>query len=128
MRSGDHLAMKPFALTQQNLPYLVQKLERLDKTHQWEVIVRERKSQRSLDQNSRLWDLYTALGDYIGEDKDKIHELMGWKFLRQQKLIAGIPVEVIESTTKLNTKRMAEYQEAIERWAADIGFVWDEAA
>jgi hypothetical protein len=49
---------------------------------------------------------------------------MGYKFLRSQKVVNGEVVDVIKSTTKLNTKDMTEYQDAIVRWAADIGFVW----
>jgi hypothetical protein len=117
--------LKPFAITPNNRQYLIAKIEALDPTRHWEAIIRERKSQRSQEQNKRLWDLYTAIGEYIGEEKDKVHELMGYKFLRYQTEIAGITVEMIKSTTKLNTKEMTEYQDAIERWAADIGFVWE---
>jgi hypothetical protein len=120
--------MKPFVLTTSNRQHLIDKLNRLDPTVIWEVTVRERKSKRTLEQNKRLWDLYGAIGEYIGEDKDKVHELMGYKFLRYQDEIAGQTVELIKSTTKLSTKEMTEYQEAIERWAASIGFLWEEAA
>lgn len=119
---------KPFIITPTNREYFIRNVMALDPTKQWEGILRERKSKRSIDQNSRLWDLYTAIGDYIGEDKDKVHELMGYKFLRYQDEIAGVTVELIKSTTKLNTKEMTEYQDAIERWAANIGFVWEMAA
>ena len=120
--------MKPFHLTPSNRAYLIDKINKLDPTKVWEVVIRERKSKRSVEQNRRLWDLYGAIGDYIGEDKDKVHELMGYKFLRYQAEIAGVTVELIKSTTKLTTKEMTEYQEAIERWAANIGFYWEEAA
>jgi hypothetical protein len=117
-----------FHLTPQNRPYLYAKLEALDPHRQWVVTVRERKSKRTIDQNRRLWDLYGAIGAYIGEDKDKVHELMGYKFLRYQDTVAGESVELIKSTTKLTTAEMAEYQDAIERWAAGIGFYWEAAA
>jgi phosphosulfolactate synthase (CoM biosynthesis protein A) len=47
---------------------------------------------------------------------------MGYKFLRELKTVGGEAVEVIKSTTKLNTKDMTVYQENIERWASEIGF------
>jgi hypothetical protein len=118
----------PFTLTPQNKPFLISRIEKLDPTVQWEVVIRQKKSKRTLEQNSRLWDLYGAIGDYLGEDKDAVHELMGYKFLRELKTVGGETVETIKSTTKLNTKQMAEYQENIERWAAGIGFVWEREA
>ena len=119
---------KPFIITPTNREYFVQKVMALDPTKQWEGVLRERKSKRTIDQNKRLWDLYTAIGDYIGEDKDKVHELMGYKFLRYQDEIAGQTVELIKSTTKLNTKEMTIYMESIERWGASLGFIWEESA
>jgi hypothetical protein len=120
--------IKNFHITAQNLPFLVQKMQRLDPHKNWVANVTEKKTKRSIEQNKRLWDLYGALGAHIGEDKDAVHELMGYKFLRELKTINGESVEVIKSTTKLSTAEMAEYQEAIERWAASIGFYWEDAA
>jgi len=117
--------MQPFNLSPQNKQYLFDKIDKLDPTRQWQVIIQERQSKRSVIQNERLWSLYTALGDHLGESKDKVHELMGYKFLRYQTTVAGESVELIKSTTKLTTKDMAEYQENIENWAALIGFIWE---
>jgi hypothetical protein len=125
---GSEAGMIEFDLTPSNRQFLVSKLERLDPHVIWHVSIRKKKSKRSLDQNRRLWDLYGAIGDYIGEDKYSIHELMGYKFLRELKTVGGETVEVIKSTTNLSTKDMADYQDAIERWAAEIGFIWEEAA
>jgi hypothetical protein len=107
-----------------NYSFLLKRLDALDPTVRWQVSVKPFKSTRSTEQNSRLWDLYTALGKYIGEDASRVHELMGYQFLRSQTVIAGVQVEIIKSTTKLNTQEMVDYQDAIVRWAADIGFVW----
>jgi hypothetical protein len=107
-----------------NYSFLIKRLDALDPSQRYQVSVRPYKSQRSLDQNSRLWQLYTQLGEYIGHEAGEVHLLMGYKFLRSQKVVNGEVVDVIKSTTKLNTKDMTEYQDAIVRWAADIGFVW----
>jgi len=109
-----------------NAEFLQTRLNQLDPNTKWQVTARPYKSKRSLDQNSRLWELYTALGNYIGEDSERVHQLMGWQFLREQKTINGVNVEVIKSTTKLNTEEMVNYQDAIERWASEIGFVWSD--
>lgn len=114
-----------YTLNASNKQGLWDKFKHLDPTRLYVVDVKEFKSKRTVDQNKRLWDLYTAIGEYLGEDKDKLHELMGFKFLRYQETIRGETVELIKSTTKLNTKEMGEYQDNIERWANQLGFYWE---
>ena len=118
--------MIKWSLTQNNLNNLIEKLKGLDWTKHWRVTVTDTKLNRSLEQNLRLWELYTSVGNHLGVEKDKIHELMGYKFLRFQTEIAGNPVELIKSTTKLTTSDMTEYQNAIEIWAqTNLGWMWD---
>lgn len=113
-------------LSKQNLPYLVAKLNELDFDINWIVKVSEQKSTRSLEQNARLWALYTSIGNWIGEDQDSIHEYMRNKFLKTVREINGEQVITFESTTKLNTERMAEYQIKIEAWAAtELGWSFE---
>lgn len=113
-------------LSKQNLPYLVAKLNELDFDINWIVKVSEQKSTRSLEQNARLWALYTSIGNWIGEDQDSIHEYMRNKFLKTVREINGEQVITFESTTKLNTERMAEYQTKIEAWAAtELGWSFE---
>jgi hypothetical protein len=118
--------MIKWALTKDNLPQLIEKLKSLDFTKRWRVTVTDAKLNRSLEQNERLWQLYTSISQHTGIDKSQLHELMGWKFLREQKVIAGMPCEVIKSTTKLTTSEMTEYQNSIEIWAqTNLGWMWD---
>ena len=117
--------MIKWSLTKDNLPMLVEKLKALDFTHRWRVTVTDAKANRSLEQNERLWELYSSIGNHLGIEKDKIHELMGYKFLRYQTEIAGMPVELIKSTTKLTTSEMTEYQQQIEVWGQTMGWGWD---
>lgn len=113
-------------LSKQNLPYLVAKLNELNFDINWIVKVSEQKSTRSLEQNARLWALYTSIGNWIGEDQDSIHEYMRNKFLKTVREINGEQVITFESTTKLNTERMAEYQTKIEAWAAtELGWSFE---
>lgn len=104
---------------------MLEKIKSLDLTKRWRVNISEEKATRSLEQNERLWALYGSVANYIGEDPHTVHELMGYKFLRYQTEIAGNPVELIKSTTKLNTKEMTEYQENIERWASQLGWSFE---
>ena len=115
-----------FSLSKSNLPYLIAKLQALDLSLGYVVSAKIRTTSRSIEQNSRLWKLYNALGMYIGEHQDKVHELCGYKFLRYQDIISGESVELIKSTTKLSTKDMGTYQDQIEEWAATIGFFFDD--
>lgn len=127
---AEHLKVKDMIvlkwnLTKDNLANLVTKLRSLDWTKHWRVTVVEAKANRSLEQNLRLWELYTSVSNHLGIEKDKIHELMGYKFLRYQDLIAGFPVELVKSTTKLTTAEMSEYQHQVEIWAQTMGWEWD---
>jgi len=115
-----------FSLSKSNLPYLIAKLQALDFSLGYVVSAKIKTTSRSIEQNNRLWKLYSALGLYIGEHQDKVHDLMGWKFLRYQDEIGGESVELIKSTTKLSTKEMGTYQDQIEQWAATIGFYFDD--
>ncbi len=110
-----------------NLEYFNERISQLDPMIRWSITVKPFKSTRSNEQNSRLWQLYTELGKHIGHTPDEVHELCGYKFLRELKTINGVSVEVIKSTTKLNTKDMAEYQDAVEHWASGIGWFFDES-
>lgn len=103
------------------------KLNDLDFETDWVVKVSERKSNRTLEQNSRLWALYKSIADHIGEDDDSIHEYMKNKFLKIVKIVNGEEVLTFQSTAKLNTKQMEVYQTQIEAWAAtELGWSWDD--
>jgi hypothetical protein len=117
--------MNRFTLSANNLPYFIKMLYALDLTQPLDIEWRERKSKRTIDQNSRLWAIYKILGDHIGLDNDEVHQMCGYKFLRYQKEVNGKTEEFIKSTTKLNTAEMADYQDAISRWASELG-VWIE--
>ena len=128
---AEHLKVKDmtmlkWSLNQQNLNAFVEKLKNLDWTKSWRVTVVEAKASRSNEQNLRLWELYTSIGNHLGIEKDKIHELMGYKYLRYQDTICGMPVELIKSSTKLTTSEMADYQLNIEVWGQTMGWGWDE--
>jgi hypothetical protein len=117
--------MIKWSLTKDNLPMLYEKLKALDFTHRWRVTVTDAKLNRSLEQNERLWELYSSIGNHLGLDKQQVHELMSYRLLRFQTVIAGFPVELIKSTTKLTTSEMTEYQQQIEVWGQTMGWGWD---
>ena len=117
---------KLWKLSKANLPNLTTYLASLDFNQQWEVVIRKSKSKRTLEQNSRLWDLYRSIGDYLGYTADEMHLLMGFKLLRMHKYVGDQLIEYIESTTKLDTAEMARYQEQIELYASQLGWSWND--
>jgi hypothetical protein len=119
---------RPFNITEQNLPYLVVKLKDLlekEPNKNWQVLIKQRNSDRSVEQNARLWDLYTSIGDYLGYTAQEVHELMGYKFLLEEKNIGREKITKIKSTTKLSVKEMGEYQTKVEAWASNMGWSYD---
>ena len=119
------LNVKPFNITRSNLPVLVQKLNDLvEQEGNWQVLIKERNSDRSVEQNARLWELYTSVGNYLGYTAQEVHELMGYKFLLTEKNIGREKITRIASTTKLSVRDMQAYQEKIEAWASNLGWSW----
>lgn len=95
-----------------------------------EVVFREHKSQRSLNQNALLWKWYTIIGNEIGYDAEDLHEMMKAKIFGTKKLktktLDGKPVTLTVpngTTTKLDTKQMSEFIEAVEMLAGELGIV-----
>lgn len=116
--------MTQWHLSKQNLPFLVEKLEKLlAEKKKIKLIITEDGDIRSNEQNERLWGfLYKHIGDYLGYTQDEMHLLMKYKFLRSEKIIDGQSVETIKSTTRLTVDEMQRYQEQIETWAAQMGW------
>jgi len=122
------MKIPPFNISHTNLPVLVAKLQDLitqDPDKNWQVLIKERESARSVEQNKRLWELYTSIGNYLGYSSEDIHDLMGYRFLLIEKYVGRDKITKVRSTTKLSVKEMAEYQEKIEAFAANMGWLWE---
>lgn len=84
-----------------------------------ELIVRPEKKQRTNPQNAAYWKLVIEiLSSHTGFSKDEIHEAMKVKFASRTDPETGLVI--VESTTKMDTKRFIEYYEDIQRWAAEF--------
>lgn len=80
-----------------------------------DVVVRERKAQRSIQANARYWAMLTIAAREIGyETVDELHEGLAMKLLPLPELVPGVPRR--RRTPKLNTKAFAEYTDACERF------------
>ena len=111
-----------------------------------EVVIRERKKDRSADQNALYWQWLTIIGNELGESKESVHERMKDSYLVQiyerdnpeyaemvQALREvwkhGMKVEAVAlrkrivaltSTTTATTAQMGEYLNCIELSAAEL--------
>ena len=116
-----------YDLNASNRKGLDARLDQLDCTNTvWHVIVKPKKSKRSLEQNSRYWKLVTGLGKQLGYEADEMHDICRFKFLRNAIEIEGERLPLLTSTTKLTTAQMVDYQDAIERWGVSMGFVFND--
>ena len=122
------LTIKPFNLVKSNLPVLIARLNDLldsDDPDNWQVIIKKRADSRSVEQNARLWSLYTSIGNYLGYTAEEVHQLMGFKFLLIEKYVGKDKITLVRSTTKLDVKDMSEYMEKIEAWASNMGWSYE---
>jgi len=87
-----------------------------------ELTIRQKKSKRSLNQNSAYWgimiEILSECEAFGGYTKDEIHDALRKEFLSKIDPITGLTK--IRSTTSLNTKEFAEYYDTIQRWAAQF--------
>jgi hypothetical protein len=117
----------------------------LDPVH--EVVIREHKKNRSLEQNAFYWEILTIIGNALGESKEAVAERYKDKFLVQiyerddpeyaemvqslrevwkqgmKKEAVNLRKRIVSftSTTSANVSQMAEYLTNIERDAASLG-------
>ena len=83
-----------------------------------EIVVRKRKSKRSLEQNAAYWGIVVeSLADHLGYDKDTMHHALKEKFASRRD---DRGLLIVESTAKMDTKRFNKYYEDIQRWAAEF--------
>lgn len=110
-----------------NLDNLTAWLRRLDPTKVWEVSVREWKSKRSLEQNRWIRGFATDLGAFLGYEPDEMYDVLMYKFNPNfvTDKDTGDQIRLAGHFSKLDTAKAAEVQDAVQRWAADMGFYWE---
>ena len=81
-----------------------------------EVVIRKLRSQRSNNQNNYYWGcVLDILSKETGYEIDDLHEIMKYKFLKQNRKTG---MEYVKSTSKRSTSEFEEYLEKIRRWAS----------
>jgi hypothetical protein len=80
-----------------------------------EVVVKQRKRLRSLNQNSYYWAYLRLISEETGNLEDDLHEAFKKEFVPSEKLsIFGIEVPKYKTTTSLSTMEFSEYIKNIE--------------
>ena len=91
-----------------------------------EIRVQRLKSTRSVQQNRLLWLYSTILSKDLGYDKNEMHEIIKYKFLRKEKVDerSGEVFDYVGSTTKLSKSEFADMINDLIRWSAEtLGIV-----
>jgi len=120
------MEIKQFNLSKQNLPYFIAKLENFDFSLGYVADVYLKKTKRTLDQNALYWKLLTEFGNYLGYHCEELHDIMRRKYLFKVIFFDGKEEVILLSTTKQDTKAMAEYYSKCLDFAANHGFIFEE--
>jgi hypothetical protein len=84
-----------------------------------ELILRRKKSQRSIEQNKAYWGIIIEiLCAHTGYDKEQMHFALKEKFASHLDEKTGL--RIVESTAKMDTKRFSKYYEDIQKWSAEF--------
>jgi hypothetical protein len=128
--------MTPFIITANNRQQAIERITHLDPTQQWEMKISQRKSKRSLEQNSWMRGFASDLGKHLGYSPDDMYALLMYKFcpeyikdpVTKEEIRKPGHFSKKQDGTPRNTKEAADVQDAVQRWAEELGFVWENAA
>lgn len=92
------------------------------------VEIKEYKENRSQAQNRLMWSWYKVIGDYMGCEKDEMHDVIGARFLPLVEIKAernGEQITIVRpvSTASLKVDEMADYLRKIEALAIELDIV-----
>lgn len=105
-------------------------IDKLNPEKRYEVNISLKREIRTIPQNRLYWLYITCISDETGSSKDDVHSFIKQTYLRVDELVIGnssIPQTV--STTKLNTKMMADLINQIVVWASsELGIILPDPA
>ncbi len=88
----------------------------------WEVTVKKKVKQRTLNQNSLYWQWVTIIGNHLGYFKDGMHEVLKTMFIDPELMVVNDIEFQVRSIKKLTTKQMSDYMDKVSLWAnAEMG-------
>lgn len=90
-----------------------------------QITIAKRQYKRSDRQNRYYFGVVVdIIGNELGYSPEEIHELLKALFLKTKIPFKGNEVEIVKSTTALNTQEFEEYLEKIRIWAStELGVV-----
>ncbi len=99
-------------------------------THGLEIDIAPIKPRRSLEANARYWVIITALADYVGMSKAEMHteclsEMHGYDLVEFRGSAHKRPRG---RSHNLSREDFGQLMEIAERWAAEMGVMWEDAA
>lgn len=86
------------------------------------VQVEKARSKRSLAQNRMYWGWIKLLSDHTGIEKNELHDLVKYKFLKEEKVdqTTGEIYFSIKSTTTLNKTQFSDFARDIDIWTKEF--------
>lgn len=92
-----------------------------------EISIQRLKSSRSSQQNRYYWLLVGIMSKELGYTKDEVHDLIKFKFLKQEVVIGEETEIVVKSTTKLNKTEFGDFIDELQTWASGLGIYLPDA-
>ena len=88
---------------------------------EFEVIIRKKKKNRSLEQNRWLWACMTLLSEHTGYTKDEMLSIVKFKFLKATKADedSGEVFEYLKGTSELSTTEFSVFMDDLIKWSAE---------
>ena len=84
------------------------------------IEIREAKDIRTNAQNRLWWKWIEIISDELGyEDKQEIHNILKYKFLLKEEMIAGELHQGLKSTTTLTKEEFGKLTQDVFYWAND---------
>jgi len=103
---------------------------KINKDELFEVVVKQHKSKRSLNQNALYWKWLGLMAKHFSAKhgtftNDHMHKLMRHKFLGyEDELIGNTEIKgQLKSTKELNAQGMSKYMQEINSWSCDLGLL-----
>lgn len=87
------------------------------KKGRYKVEVKRDYPNRTIPQNSTYWLWLTCIEAETGTEKEDLHQIFAKKYLTKLVEFQRQVEEITESTTKLDTKQMANYMNKVQRFA-----------
>lgn len=82
------------------------------------ISIKRKVEPRTLNQNALMWLWFACIEKETGTDKMDVHDYYCRKFLIRQIYVNGSPVNVVGSTSKLNTIQMKNFMDKVQSDAA----------